>query len=169
MYSLIETAKLNGVDPQAWLADVLARLPDHPARRLDDLLPWSCGRAQPASPPEPTPSPSTRGLRRMHTDDLLRRHEVEHRGRAVDLLIGLGLAVRILQIRGVGIEGAQLIDAQLQDGPAIGVSARDITALQKLVKNAFSKGARITTVDRNDRPWRPRLTVLVERGSQETG
>jgi hypothetical protein len=41
MYTLIETAKLNGVDPQAWLADVLARLPDHPARQLDDLLPWS--------------------------------------------------------------------------------------------------------------------------------
>jgi transposase len=41
MYTLIETAKLNGVEPQAWLADVLARLPDHPARRLDDLLPWN--------------------------------------------------------------------------------------------------------------------------------
>ena len=33
--------KLNGVDPQAWLADVLARLPDHPAKRIDELLPWS--------------------------------------------------------------------------------------------------------------------------------
>ena len=41
LYTLIETAKLNGVDPQAWLADVLARLPDHPARRIDDLLPWN--------------------------------------------------------------------------------------------------------------------------------
>ena len=40
MYTLIETAKLNGVDPQAWLADVLARLADHPAKRLDDLFPW---------------------------------------------------------------------------------------------------------------------------------
>jgi hypothetical protein len=38
-YTLIETAKLNGVDPQAWLADVLARLPDHPAKRVGDLLP----------------------------------------------------------------------------------------------------------------------------------
>jgi transposase len=35
------TAKLNDVDPQAWLADVLARLPDHPAKRLADLLPWN--------------------------------------------------------------------------------------------------------------------------------
>ena len=35
------TAKMNGVDPQAWLADVLARLPDHPANRLDELLPWN--------------------------------------------------------------------------------------------------------------------------------
>jgi transposase len=41
MYTLIETAKLNDVDPQAWLADVLARLPDYPARRISDLLPWN--------------------------------------------------------------------------------------------------------------------------------
>ena len=41
IYSLIETAKLNDVDPRAWLADVLARLPDHPARRIGELLPWN--------------------------------------------------------------------------------------------------------------------------------
>ena len=41
MFSLIETAKLNGVDPQAWLADVLGRINDHPASRLADLLPWN--------------------------------------------------------------------------------------------------------------------------------
>ena len=41
IYTLIESAKLNGIDPQAWLADVLARLPDHPARRVGDLLPWN--------------------------------------------------------------------------------------------------------------------------------
>jgi hypothetical protein len=41
MYSLIVTAKMNGIDPQAWLADVLARIAEHPAARLDDLLPWS--------------------------------------------------------------------------------------------------------------------------------
>jgi transposase len=32
---------MNDVDPQAWLADVLARLPDHPANKVDDLLPWN--------------------------------------------------------------------------------------------------------------------------------
>jgi len=41
IYTLIETAKLNGIDPQAWLADVLARLPDYPARKINDLLPWN--------------------------------------------------------------------------------------------------------------------------------
>jgi transposase len=41
MYSLIETAKLNGLDPQAYLRDVLARLPDHPAKRVAELLPWN--------------------------------------------------------------------------------------------------------------------------------
>jgi transposase len=41
IYTLIESAKLNGIDPQAWLADVLARLPDHPAKRVSDLLPWN--------------------------------------------------------------------------------------------------------------------------------
>lgn len=40
LYTLIQTAKLNDVDPQAWLADVLARIADHPASRLDELLPW---------------------------------------------------------------------------------------------------------------------------------
>jgi transposase len=32
---------LNGVDPRAWLADVLARIADHPASRLHELLPWN--------------------------------------------------------------------------------------------------------------------------------
>jgi transposase len=41
MYSLIVTAKMNDVDPQAWLADVLARIAEHPIQRLDDLLPWN--------------------------------------------------------------------------------------------------------------------------------
>jgi transposase len=41
LYGLIVTAKLNDVDPQAWLADVLARIADHPAHRLDELMPWN--------------------------------------------------------------------------------------------------------------------------------
>jgi transposase len=48
IYTLIETAKLNAVDPRAWLADILARLPDYPAQRIDDLLPWN---ARPMSVP----------------------------------------------------------------------------------------------------------------------
>jgi hypothetical protein len=39
-YTLIETAKLNGVDPQAWLTDVLGSIADHKITRLDELLPW---------------------------------------------------------------------------------------------------------------------------------
>ncbi len=46
IYTLVETCKLNDVDPQAWLADVLARLPDHPARRIDELMPWNWKRAR---------------------------------------------------------------------------------------------------------------------------
>jgi transposase len=41
MYSLIVTAKLNDVDPRAWLADVLARIADHHVQRLNELLPWN--------------------------------------------------------------------------------------------------------------------------------
>jgi transposase len=41
MFTLIHTAKLNDVDPQAWLADVLARINDHNIHRLDELLPWN--------------------------------------------------------------------------------------------------------------------------------
>jgi transposase len=41
LYTLIAAAKLNNVDPQTWLADMLARLPDYPAKRIPDLLPWN--------------------------------------------------------------------------------------------------------------------------------
>ena len=41
IYTLIQTARLNDVDPQAWLADVLARLQDHSAKRIDEFLPWN--------------------------------------------------------------------------------------------------------------------------------
>ena len=40
MFSLITTARLNDIDPQAWLADVLARIADIPQHRLHELLPW---------------------------------------------------------------------------------------------------------------------------------
>jgi transposase len=39
-YTLIETAKLSGVDPQAWLTNVLSRIADHKINRIDELLPW---------------------------------------------------------------------------------------------------------------------------------
>lgn len=40
-YTLIETAKLNAVDPQAWLADTIARIPEYKITKIDDLLPWN--------------------------------------------------------------------------------------------------------------------------------
>jgi transposase len=50
MCGQIVTAKLNEVDPQAWLDDVLARIAQHLANRVDQLLPWSCRPLHPASP-----------------------------------------------------------------------------------------------------------------------
>ena len=44
IYALIETAKLNGLDPQAYLTDVLGRIAAHPARRIAELLPWNWTR-----------------------------------------------------------------------------------------------------------------------------
>jgi transposase len=43
-YTLIETAKLNGVDPQAWLADTLARIPDGKITHVNELLPWNAAK-----------------------------------------------------------------------------------------------------------------------------
>ncbi|WP_440534507.1 IS66 family transposase [Variovorax sp. YR566] len=44
IYSLVETAKLNGIDPEAYLRDVLTCIADHPINRIDELLPWNIGR-----------------------------------------------------------------------------------------------------------------------------
>ena len=51
MYSLLETAKLNGVNPQVWLTDVLDRIgKGHPINRLDELLPWAWKAARSSDP-----------------------------------------------------------------------------------------------------------------------
>jgi len=44
-YSLVETAKLNGLDPEAYLREVFTRIADHPINRIDELLPWNIGLA----------------------------------------------------------------------------------------------------------------------------
>ena len=41
-YTLIETARMNGLDPEKWPTEVLHRIPEHPSNRIDQLLPWNC-------------------------------------------------------------------------------------------------------------------------------
>ncbi|MEA3074179.1 MAG: transposase [Alphaproteobacteria bacterium] len=41
MYTLTETAKMNGINPEGYLRDVLARITDHPINRIGELLPWN--------------------------------------------------------------------------------------------------------------------------------
>ena len=59
IYSLIESAKLNGLNPQHYLADLLVRIADHPARRIAELLPWNWQPLETTvPPPKPAHSPS---------------------------------------------------------------------------------------------------------------
>ena len=47
-YTLVETAKLNGLDPEGYLRAVFERIADHPINRIDELLPWCIGQQQEA-------------------------------------------------------------------------------------------------------------------------
>lgn len=43
-YTIVESAKMNGLDPEAYLADIIERIGEHPINRIDELLPWNWRR-----------------------------------------------------------------------------------------------------------------------------
>jgi transposase len=69
MYTLVQTAKLNDIDPQAWLANVLARMADTPQTKLADLLPMELGRRTPP-PQSRITAPYAGWLLHIHQNDL---------------------------------------------------------------------------------------------------
>ena len=50
LFALVENCRLEGIDPEAYLIEIIARLPDHPMKRIAELLPraWKAARSQPA-------------------------------------------------------------------------------------------------------------------------
>jgi hypothetical protein len=77
IYSLIGTAKLNGIDPEAYLRDVLTRIADHPINRIDDILPWNLA---PELAPLTKPAVKTATSRRLRRG---RQPSTKRKGRPI--------------------------------------------------------------------------------------